>query len=192
MRTSQREFSSPTWVRRGVRYILAMKLKVVNATKRKKKGVAFVSPSLNCTPIFTVNSERKGYWHRIYMLCFLFFWKYKGGGSKWCSKVIRIVRWYRETLGDCYLSLIWKDTNFYQTASSLSFARKSVSESIWAAKPCKVAYRFSSKGETACSLQMRQSMIWRIVQINDLQDLRNCFIILLFIQNISNWKTCLS
>ena len=144
MRTSQREFSSPTWVRRGVRYILAMKLKVVNATK-KKGGVAFVSPSLNCTPIFTVNSERKGYWHRIYMLCFLFFWKYKGGGSKWFSKVIRIVRWYRETLGDCYLLLIWKDTNFYQTASSLSFARKSVSESIWAAKLRNKYYKTTRK-----------------------------------------------
>ena len=113
--------------------------------KKKKKGVAFVSPSLNCTPIFTVNSERKGYWHRIYMLCFLFFWKYKGGGSKWFSKVIRIVRWYRETLGDCYLSLIWKDTNFYQTASSLSFARKSVSESIWAAKSRNKYYKTTRK-----------------------------------------------
>ena len=37
MQTSQRQFSSPTWVRRGVRYIVALKLPVVTPTKKKKK-----------------------------------------------------------------------------------------------------------------------------------------------------------
>ena len=77
----------------GATYVAYSKLCRGKLFKRKRKPVAFKF-------FFCVNC-RSNYVFS-YMLCFLFFWKYKGGGSKRFKKVIRIVRRYWETLGDCY------------------------------------------------------------------------------------------